>query len=394
MSSLLEEGKRKIEWVEHNMPILRSIGEDFEKTQPFKGLKVALACHLEAKTAYLCLVFKKGGAEVIASGSNPFSTKDDVCEALRSYGVMVNAHHGCTEQQQLNYLRKTLSEKPNIIIDDGGDLLDLVHSEFKDNIPLIMGGCEETTTGVNRLVEMDKKKTLCFPMMMINHADCKHLFDNRYGTGQSTFDAINYTTNLNIAGRCVVVCGYGWVGKGVAMRAKGLGANVVVTEIDPVKAIEAVMEGYSVMPIAKASEIGDVFITCTGEHHVIRKEHFEKMKDGAIIANSGHFSYEIDLEDLSKMSTKNYEARENIDAYQVSENKTVYVIAGGNLVNIAAGNGHPADIMDMSFSLQALNAEYIRNNYKTLGPHAISVPRSIDEDVAKRKLKAVGVEID
>lgn len=391
---LAPEGERKILWVEHNMPILRGIRDGFAKSKPFAGLKVALACHLEAKTAFLCKVFQSGGADVIATGSNPFSTKDDVCAALVKSGITVHAVHGCTEEQQKEFLRAALGEHPNLIIDDGGDLLELIHDEFQSQIPQIIGGCEETTTGVERLVEMDRAGKLRFPMMMINHADCKHLFDNRYGTGQSSFDAINNTTNLNIAGKHVVIAGYGWVGKGLAMRAKGLGAKVIVTEIDPVKAIEAAMDGFEVKPMEKAIACGDVIITATGASHVIRREHLERIKDNAIIANAGHFAYEIDLEDLNQLAGRIYEARENVTAYELSGGRTVYVIAGGNLVNIAAGNGHPADIMDMSFSLQALCAEYVLKHGKELGPHAIAVPREIDEAVALGKLKSMGIEID
>lgn len=392
--SLAKEGERKIRWVMHNMPILNSIREEFERDLPFTGITVALACHLEAKTAYLCEVFQAGGAKVVCAGSNPFSTKDDVCAALVEHGITVYAVHGCDEDTQKDFLRKVLQERPNIIIDDGGDLMDLVHQEFQDLIPEIIGGCEETTTGVNRVIEMDKAGKLMFPMMLINHADCKHLFDNRYGTGQSSFDAIDSTTNLNMAGRYIVVAGYGWVGKGVALRAKGLAGRVIVTEIDPIKAIEAAMEGYDVMPMAEAAKKGDIFITCTGEHHVIRAEHFSVMKDNAIVCNAGHFGYEIDLEDLKAMAKSTYEARENIDAYELDGDRTVYVIADGNLVNIAAGNGHPADIMDMSFSLQALNARYVREHSEELGPHAIRVPREIDETVALRKLASMGINID
>jgi len=392
--NLAPQGEQKINWVEHNMPILRSIEKEFEKTKPFKGLKVALACHLEANTAFLCAVFESGGAQVVCAGSNPYSTKDEICAALVKRGVTVYAQHGCSAEQQLENLRCVLRERPNIIIDDGGDLLELVHKEFQDIIPGIIGGCEETTTGVVRLQHMDKEGTLKFPMMMINHADCKHLFDNRYGTGQSSFDAINYTTNLNMAGRYIVVAGYGWVGKGVALRAKGLGAKVIVTEIDPVKAIEAAMEGYEVMPIEKACQYGELYVTTTGEQHVIRKEHFEKMRDNAILSNSGHFGYEIDLADLEKMAVKVYEARENIKGYVLKDGRTIFVIVNGELVNIAAGNGHAADIMDMSFALQALDAEYVLKNAQKLGPHAIWVPREIDERVARLKLATMNIEID
>lgn len=392
--NLWKEGEQKIAWVEHHMPILRGIGQEFEKEKPFKGLTVALACHLEAKTAYLYRVFQKGGARVIAAGSNPYSTKDEICAALAHGGIEVFARHGCSEEEQKDFLRDALREHPNIIIDDGGDLLELVHFEFASQASEILGGCEETTTGVNRLQKMDVEGRLKFPMMMINHADCKHLFDNRYGTGQSCFDAIDTTTNLNVAGKTVVVCGYGWVGKGLALRAKGLGAKVIVTEIDPVKAIEAAMDGYLVMKLIDAAPIGDLLITAAGEPHVIRKEHYQVMKGDAIVANAGHFAYEIDIDKLRELAVKEYDARENIKGFVMKDGRTIFVIAEGNLVNIAAGNGHPADIMDMSFSLQALNARYIALHSKELGPHAIRVPREIDEEVAYRKLKAMDIEID
>ena len=392
--ALAPSGEMKIKWVERNMPVLRGIGEDFAKTRPFEGLKVALSVHLEAKTAYLCRVMEMGGAEMFVTGSNPLSTQDDVAAALASRGMQVFARYGCTMEEYESCLCSVLEAGPNIIIDDGGDLVHLMHTKYTGLIPNVIGGCEETTTGIHRLRAMAKAGTLRFPMVMVNDADCKHMFDNRYGTGQSVWDGIMRTTNLIVAGKVVVVSGYGWCGKGVSLRAKGLGAKVIVTETDPVRALEAVMDGFQVMPMAEAARQGDMFITVTGCSGVITAEHFEYMKDGAILTNAGHFDVEVDMAGLNALAVEKYEARHNIQGYVLPNGKTLFVIAEGRLVNLAAGDGHPAEIMDMSFAIQALSAEYLAKHQAELVPDVISVPRELDEAVARRKLRAMGVGID
>ena len=392
--NLAPSGEMKIKWVERNMPVLRGIGEDFAKTRPFEGLKVALSVHLEAKTAYLCRVMEMGGAEMYVTGSNPLSTQDDVAAALASRGMQVFASYGCTMEEYESCLCSVLEAGPNIIIDDGGDLVHLMHTKYTDLIPNVIGGCEETTTGIHRLRSMAKAGTLRFPMVMVNDADCKHMFDNRYGTGQSVWDGIMRTTNLIVAGKVVVVSGYGWCGKGVSLRAKGLGAKVIVTETDPVRALEAVMDGFQVMPMAEAARLGDMFITVTGCSGVITAEHFEHMKDGAILTNAGHFDVEVDMAGLNALAVEKYEARHNIQGYVLPTGKTLFVIAEGRLVNLAAGDGHPAEIMDMSFAIQALSAAYLAGHREELKPGVISVPRELDEAVARRKLRAMGVSID
>lgn len=392
--TLAESGERKIRWVEAHMPVLRDIGRDFIQKRPFDGMKIALSVHLEAKTAYLCRVLEMGGAEMHVTGSNPLSTQDDVAAALAAKGMDVHAVYGCSSEEYETHLRNVLSCGPNIIIDDGGDLVHLMHTEFADLIPNVIGGCEETTTGIHRLRAMDRAGTLRFPMIMVNDADCKHLFDNRYGTGQSVWDGIMRTTNLVIAGKYVVVSGYGWCGKGVALRAKGLGAKVVVTEVDPVCALEAVMDGYEVMPMDEAARIGDIFVSVTGCKDIITLEHCNLMKDGAILSNAGHFNVEIDMDALERCADETYEARHNIDAYKLPNGRTIYVIAQGRLVNLAAADGHPAEIMDMSFAVQAMSAAYLARTKGTLQPGVVSVPAEIDNDVALRKLRAMGVSID
>ena len=391
---LAPEGEKKINWVARNMPICSAIAKDFEKTKPFQGLKITLSVHLEAKTAYLCRVLALGGAEMYVTGSNPLSTQDDVVAALVEGGLEVFAHHGCTMEQYEKDLRAALSCGPSIIIDDGGDLVHLVHTELRELLPGVIGGCEETTTGIHRLKAMDRAGELMFPMVMVNDADCKHLFDNRYGTGQSVFDGINRTTNLIVAGKYVVVAGYGWCGKGVAMRAKGLGARVIVTEVDPVRAIEAHMDGFEVMPMDDAAALGDIFVTVTGCSGVITREHFLKMKDGAILSNAGHFDVEVDVAGLQALAVKHYEARRNIEGYELPNGKTVFLIAEGRLVNIAAGDGHPAEIMDMSFAIQALSARYLAEHRGQLAPGVVPVPAEIDTAVALKKLETLGIRID
>ena len=392
--SLAPSGEMNINWVERNMPVLRGIGEDFKREKPFAGMKVALSVHLEAKTAYLCRVMEMGGAKMYVTGSNPLSTQDDVAAALVSGGMNVFAEYGCSMEQYEQCLEEVLKVGPNIIIDDGGDLVHLMHTKYTDLIPNVIGGCEETTTGINRLRIMSRKGELKFPMVMVNDADCKHMFDNRYGTGQSVWDGICRTTNLIVAGKYVVISGYGWCGKGVTLRAKGLGAKVIVTETDPVRALEAVMDGYEVMPMKEAAKIGDIFCTVTGGRDIITAEHFPLMKDGAILSNAGHFNIEVDMEALERMAVRKYEARHNIQGYVMPNGKTLFTIAEGRLVNLAAADGHPAEIMDMSFAIQALSAQFLANNKGKLSADVVAVPKDIDEAVARRKLKAMGVEID
>ena len=395
--ALWPDGALKIEWVRHHMPLLSGLEAEFREKKPFAGLKVALSVHLEAKTAYLCKVLAAGGADMYVTGSNPLSTQDDVAAALVHDGLTVFAWHGTTPEEYEAHIRRVLEIGPNIIIDDGGDLVSLMHAEFRHLLPGVIGGCEETTTGILRLLAMNRAGKLEFPMMLVNNADCKHLFDNRYGTGQSVWDGINRTTNLIVAGKTVVVAGYGWCGKGVAMRAKGLGAEVVVTEVDPIKAMEAVMDGFAVMPMAEAARVGDFFVTVTGCAGVITKEHFLLMKDGAICCNAGHFDVEVDVAGLREMAVEAAPARSNIMGYRLENGRKIYVIAEGRLVNLAAGDGHPAEIMDMSFAIQALSARYLvehRDLPRKAGEMVHDVPREIDEEVARRKLAYWGCAID
>ena len=393
-ASLAPSGELKINWVQRNMPVLRGIGEDFLKEKPFAGLKIALSVHMEAKTAYLCRVLEMGGAQMFVTGSNPLSTQDDVAAAVAAGGIEVFARHGCTMEEYEDCLCRVLEPGPNIIIDDGGDLVHLMHTKYTHLIPGVIGGCEETTTGIHRLRAMARKGELRFPMVMVNEADCKHMFDNRYGTGQSVWDAIMRTTNLIVAGKRVVVSGYGWCGKGVSLRAKGLGAKVIVTETDPVRALEAVMDGYEVMPMSEAAPLGDVFVTVTGCSGVITPAHFDSMKDGAILTNAGHFDVEVDMAALEKLAVRKYDARHNIQGYVMPNGKTLFVIAEGRLVNLAAGDGHPAEIMDMSFAIQALSSRWLAQHRAELTPDVIPVPRELDEAVARRKLRAMHVSID
>ena len=391
---LAPSGENKIEWVKRNCPLLRSLEDDFKKSQPFKGVRIALSIHLEAKTAYLCQVLAAGGAEMYVTGSNPLSTQDDVAAALVKDGMNVFAWYGATDEEYNAHIKETLSGHPNIIIDDGGDLVHMLHTELTDEIQYVIGGCEETTTGIARLIAMEKAGQLRFPMVKVNNADCKHLFDNRYGTGQSVWNGINRTTNLIVAGKNVVVAGYGWCGKGVAMRAKGLGAKVIVTEVDPIKAIEAIMDGFEVMPMNDAARIGDFFITVTGCSSVITEPDFMVMKEGAILCNAGHFDVEIDMKRLREISSESREMRNNIMGYTLPNGKHLYVLAEGRLVNLAAGDGHPAEIMDMSFAIQALSVKYLIENRGELQENLIDVPREVDLEVARRKLSFLGIHID
>lgn len=392
--SLAPEGRLKIDWASAHMPVLNRIREQFEKEQPFRGLKVTICLHLEAKTAYLAKVIQAGGAEVTITGSNPLSTQDDVCAALVEDGITVFAKYQPTPEEYKQMLVLALETKPDLIIDDGADLVTILHSERPDLLPQIRGGAEETTTGIIRLKALQREGRLQLPMVAVNDGLCKHLFDNRYGTGQSVFDGINRTTNLVIAGKTVVVAGYGWCGKGVAMRAKGLGAKVVVTEIDPIKAVEAHMDGFEVMPMIEAAKIGDIFITVTGNKSVIRREHYEVMKDGAILANAGHFDVEVDKPDLYAMAVSTRVVRHNIEEFALADGRKFYLLAEGRLVNLGASDGHPAEIMDMTFALQALGLRYVNEHYEQLGRQVVNVPEEIDEQVARLKLESLGLRID
>ena len=392
--NLAESGHRKLSWVRRNMPILSALETRFREEKPFAGLKIALSIHLEAKTAYLCEVLAAGGAEMYVTGSNPLSTQDDVAAALVRDGITVFAKYGVSAEEYNRHVEKVLLAGPNIIIDDGGDLVHALHYEHPELLPAIIGGCEETTTGILRLKAMDAAGELKFPMITVNDADCKHLFDNRYGTGQSVWDGINRTTNLIVAGKTVVVAGYGWCGKGTAMRAKGLGAQVIVTEVDPVKAIEAVMDGFDVMPMKEAAAYGDFFITVTGCRDVIGPEAFARMKDGAILTNAGHFDVEVDVAWLRNHSVKAEPARNNIMGYQQEDGRWLFVLGEGRLVNLACGDGHPAEIMDMSFAIQALSAEYLAKNAGKIKQMILPVPPELDKAVARTKLASLGKRID
>jgi len=392
--NLAESGEHKIDWVRKNCPLLRSLEDDFSKELPFKGIRIALSIHLEAKTAYLCKVLAAGGAQMYITGSNPLSTQDDVAAALVKAGLNVFAWYNSTDEEYNRHITKVLENNCNIIIDDGGDLVNMLHTSMRDRLQYVIGGCEETTTGIIRLMAMAKEDKLEFPMVMVNNADCKHLFDNRYGTGQSVWDGINRTTNLIVAGKTVVVAGYGWCGKGVSMRAKALGARVIITEIDPIKAIEAVMDGFDVMPMHEAAKVGDFFVTVTGCAGVITCEDMKVMKDGAILCNAGHFDVEIDMAGLRQMCTTSYEQRHNIMGYTLENGRNIYVLGEGRLVNLACGDGHPAEIMDMSFAIQALSARYLVQHAKELTEKLIVVPKEVDNEVAVRKLNFLGKQID
>ena len=391
---LAKSGHDKINWVRSYMPILNQINKEFSETKPFAGKRIAMSIHLEAKTAYLAMTLAAGGAEVSVTGCNPLSTQDDVAAALAELGFEVNAWRGVTDSEYEEHLKKTLSCCPDVMIDDGGDLTQLLHGECREYGRNLIGGCEETTTGIHRLFARQAAGALDYTMIDVNDADCKHLFDNRYGTGQSTLDGIMNPTNLIIAGKTVVVSGYGWCGKGVAMRAKGMGANVIVTEIDPVKGIEAVMDGFRVMSMNEACALGDLFITVTGCRDVIRAEHFDKMKDGALLANSGHFDVEIDKQALAEKAVEVWERKPNITGYRMPDGRILNLMAEGRLVNLAAGNGHPAEIMDMSFAIQAKSLEYLVKHAGQLEKKVYQVPREIDAEVAGIKLASLGATLD
>lgn len=392
--NLAPKGEQKLSWVQKFMPILNRIKGRFSAEQPFAGKKVVICLHLEAKTGYLAQVIKEGGAEVTIVASNPLSTQDDVVAALVQKGIRAYAWHGATEAEYHHHLKLALETEPNLIIDDGGDLVSLLHGDYQHLLPNVIGSCEETTTGLIRLRTMEKMGVLKIPVIAVNDAYMKYLFDNRYGTGQSVWDAITNTTNLVVAGKNVVVVGYGWCGKGVALRAKGLGARVIVTEIDPIKANEAILDGFEVLPMKKAAALGDFFITVTGNKAVIRKEHFSVMSDGAVLANAGHFDVEISKPDLKEMAVSVRRVRPNIEEFVMRDGRKLFLLAEGRLVNLAAGNGHPVEIMDLSFAIQALSLAYIGKHREHLQPGVIPVPAEIDQDVARFRLEALGREID
>lgn len=390
---LASSGEQKINWVGAHMSVLNKLRTEFEKEKPFKGKRIVVCLHLEAKTAYLAKTLQLGGAEVCVVASNPLSTQDDVVAALVKGGVCTHAWYGATAEEYLQHLNLALDFEPDLIIDDGGDLVATIHKERQELIGKIIGGAEETTTGLLRLRVMEKNKELKFPMIAVNDAACKYLFDNRYGTGQSVWDGIMRTTNLIVAGKNVVIAGYGWCGKGVALRAKGLGSRVIITEVDPVKANEAWMDGFDVMPMKDAAVIGDIFITVTGNKNVIRKEHFLKMKNGAILCNAGHFDVEININELKEEAKRRRIVRHNIEEYMLADGKCLYLLAEGRLVNLAAGDGHPVEVMDMTFGIQALSLKYLVNN-EMLQNKVYPVPPEIDRQIGLLRLKSLGLEID
>ncbi len=389
---LADEGRLKIDWVAAHMPLMNRIREQFQAERPFAGKRVAICLHLEPKTAFLALTVQAGGAEVAVAASNPLSTQDDVVAALVDSGITAYAWHGATKEEYVMHINKLLDFHPDAIIDDGCDLVSTLHRDRPEQLKEIIGGCEETTTGILRLKAMEAEGLLKLPMLAVNDAYCKHLFDNRYGTGQSVWDGIMRTTNLLVAGKTAVVVGYGWCGKGVAMRAKGLGAQVIVCEVDPIRALEAVMDGFAVMPIVEAAKYGDFFITVTGNRDCIAKEAFEVMKDGAILANAGHFDVEISKPDLRSLSKSVRRVRNNIEEYALHDGRKLYLLTEGRLVNLGSGDGHPAEVMDMTFALQALGLrEVVTGRYE---PGVHSIPKAIDDQVARMRLDAWGIQID
>lgn len=394
--SLADKGKDRIEWAEMDMPVLRrEIKKEFIKKKPLDGIRIGACLHVTTETANLMRTLKAGGAEVYLCASNPLSTQDDVAAALvKYYDIPVFAIKGEDEETYYQHIEAVISQKPQITMDDGADLISTLHKKHPELLGNVIGGTEETTTGVVRLKAMAKDGALRYPVVAVNEALTKHLFDNRYGTGQSTIDGILRATNRLIAGSVFVVAGYGWCGRGVAMRARGMGANVIVTEVDPIKAIEARMDGYRVMPMAEAAKVGDFFSTVTGDINVIREEHFKVMKDGAIVSNSGHFNVEIDIAALEKLAVKKRRVRGIVDEYTLEDGRRIYLLAEGRLVNLSAAEGHPASVMDMSFANQALSAEYLVKEGKNLKPDVYVVPGSIDRRVAELKLKALGIKID
>lgn len=393
--SLSEKGKMRIEWAEREMPVLELIKDEFKRKNALKGYKIGCCLHVTTETANLMITLKEGGAEVFLCASNPLSTQDDVAASLvNDYGISVFAIRGEDRDTYYDHLNKVLDAKPNITMDDGGDLVSTIMKERNDALSGIIGGTEETTTGVVRFKSMEKEGVLKYPIIAVNDAMTKHFFDNRYGTGQSTLDGIIRATNVLLSGKNFVVCGYGWCGKGVSMRARGMGAKVIITEIDPIKAIEATMDGFQVMKMEEASKIGDIFVTVTGNTHVIREEHFKNMKNDVIVANSGHFNVEIDINSLEKLSASKRTVRGSVEEYKLKDGKKIYLLGEGRLINLAAAEGHPASVMDMSFANQALSAEYLSKEGKKLENKVYSVPLDIDRRIATLKLKSMGISID
>ena len=392
--SLAPSGHQKIQWVRDFMPALSGIEERFRREKPFQGLTIAVSVHLEAKTANLGYVLAKGGAEVHLTGSNPLSTQDDVAAGLADLGVETFGVHGVSAEEYERLLIETIKFKPHLIVDDGGDLVHLLGGKCADLAENLFGGCEETTTGILRLKAREREGILPCAMMAVNDAKAKHYYDNKYGTGQSVWDAIMHTSNLVVAGKTVVVAGYGWCGKGIAMRAKGMGADVIVTEVDPFKALEATMENFRVMPMDEAAKYGDIFVTATGCKDVIVERHFQVMKDNAILCNSGHFDCEVDVKRLGELAAERFSRRENIEGFRLPDGRTLNVLAEGRLVNLAAGNGHPAEIMDMSFAVQALSLEWMAKHAGQLEKKVYNVPEEIDDQIGRVKLAAMGLSID
>ena len=393
--SLAEKGLLRIEWARGSMPVLAMIEERFEKERPLRGIRVSACLHVTSETANLARALKAGGAEVRICASNPLSTQDDVAAALvRHFEVPVFAIKGEDKETYYRHIASAIVHRPQITMDDGADTISVLHADRKDLLPTVIAGTEETTTGVIRLRSMERDGVLAYPIIAVNDADTKHLFDNRYGTGQSTIDGILRATNLLLAGKRVVVCGYGWCGRGVALRARGMGANVIVTEADPLKALEAVMDGYSVMPLTDAARIGELFVTLTGNLHVIREEHFQLMKDGAVVCNSGHFNVEVDLEALGGLAKGRRTVREFVEEYTMQDGRRINVLGEGRLINLVSAEGHPASVMDMSFANQALSAEYAVKHRATLEKRVYRVPKEIDVQIAALKLASMGVRID
>lgn len=392
---LAEKGKDRIEWAENQMPVLLAIRKKFTEKRPIKGIKIAACLHVTTETANLVRTLKAGGAEVSLCASNPLSTQDDVAASLvKDYGIPVFAIKGEDKDIYYQHINQVLNYRPNITMDDGADLVSTIHSQKKKLIKEIIAGTEETTTGVIRLRSMEKNKALKYPIIAVNDAQTKYLFDNRYGTGQSTLDGLLRATNILVAGKKFVICGYGWCARGLAMRANGMGAQVIITEVDPIKALEAVMDGYQVMPIKEAAKIGDIFITLTGDINVISEEEFPLMKDGVILANSGHFNVEIDIRALENLAVSKKKIREYIEEYTLKSSKKINLLAEGRLLNLSAAEGHPASVMDMSFANQALSVEYLVKEGKTLSKKVYSVPGDIDKEIARLKLESMGIKID
>lgn len=392
--NLAPSGQLKIEWARQRMPVLAAAGRELAERGTLRGKRVGLALHVEAKTACLALTLKDAGADVAVCGCNPLSTQDDVAAALAAAGVRTFGWRGATAEEYDAFLGNVLDTRPQVLIDDGGDLITLLHTRRRDRLPEILGATEETTTGIHRLRAMEADGVLEFPVMAVNDALTKHLFDNRYGTGQSTWDGILRTTNLLIAGKTVVVLGYGWCGKGVALRARGLGAQVIVCEVDPVAACEAVNDGFRVLPSLEAAGEGEIFVTVTGCAGVLRREHFERMRDGALLANSGHFDVEISKPDLADLAAERRAVRPNVEEYRLRDGRRLYLLAEGRLVNLAAGDGHPVEIMDMSFAMQALALQHVAEHGRALGARVVGIPRELDDRVARLHLASRGVRID